>query len=96
MQRVTILSLAILLIFPRLASVADEPQPISVPIAPAVGMQEWDHQNLERNLRWMLSRELLLLGMHFERPAPEIGGDEAAVPAIAGKVFRTLLFPAQK
>lgn len=37
--------------------------------------------------------EVILLGMHVERPAPEIGGDDAATPAVAAKIFRKLLYP---
>jgi glutamine amidotransferase-like uncharacterized protein len=39
--------------------------------------------------------EIVLLGMHFERPPPNVGGDDVPVPAIAGKFYRTLLFPAK-
>ncbi|MDB5387716.1 MAG: hypothetical protein JWM11_3362 [Planctomycetaceae bacterium] len=37
--------------------------------------------------------EVILLGVHFERPAPETGDDHAPVPVLAGKVFKTVLFP---
>ncbi len=36
--------------------------------------------------------EIILLGLHFERPVPQSGGDNAPVPAIASKLYRTLLF----
>lgn len=39
--------------------------------------------------------EIILLGMHFERAALNAGGDEAPVPAIAGKFYRNLLFSKQ-
>lgn len=36
---------------------ADEPQRDVVEPVPIAGMSEWHRQNLERNLRWMLTRE---------------------------------------
>lgn len=36
--------------------------------------------------------EVILLGMHAERPAPEVSGDDGPVPEVAGKLFRKLLF----
>lgn len=36
--------------------------------------------------------EVILLGLHFERPATQTDGDDAPAPAIATKLYRTLLF----
>lgn len=36
--------------------------------------------------------EVVLTGIHFERPAPTVGGEEAPVPHVAGELFKKLLF----
>jgi glutamine amidotransferase-like uncharacterized protein len=35
--------------------------------------------------------DVVLSGVHFERPAPQEGGDEAPVPAIAGPILKALV-----
>lgn len=40
--------------------------------------------------------EVVLIGVHFERPIPTHGGEEAPPPTNAGRLFRNLLFPEQR
>ena len=73
MRRLFATGVLVSLIAVAIALQAAEPrQPVVA--ASVKGMTEWDHQNLERNLRWMLSRE--------RRPATEPA--QVAVYADAG------------